>query len=138
MKFLVSLLVMTAVIVTNTVTAQEKVTITVTVENATSDAGKIGFALYNKETFMKKPLQAINGKIENGKSVVEFKDIVAGNYAIICYHDKNDNDRMDFASNGMPTEDYGATNNVMNFGPPNFEDAKFVVSDKNVSLKIRF
>lgn len=138
MKFLVSVLVTIVVLVSNTVTAQEKVTVTITVENATSDAGKIGYALYNKETFLKKPLQAMNATIENGKSVAIFKDLEAGEYAVICYHDKNDNDRMDFAANGMPLEDYGATNNVMSFGPPNFEDAKFVISDKNVSLKIRF
>jgi uncharacterized protein (DUF2141 family) len=38
----------------------------------------------------------------------------------------------------MPLESYGASNNVMNFGPPKYEDAKFVVADKNVSLEIRF
>jgi uncharacterized protein (DUF2141 family) len=38
----------------------------------------------------------------------------------------------------MPKEDYGASNNVMNFGPPQYEDSKFIVSDKNVSLNIKF
>ena len=42
---------------------------------------------------------------------------------------------MDFEPNGMPLENYGASNNVMNFGPPQYRDAKFVVSDKNVSFK---
>ena len=45
---------------------------------------------------------------------------------------------MDFEANGMPIEDYGASNNVMNFGPPKFEDAKFSIIDKNVSLEIKF
>ena len=45
---------------------------------------------------------------------------------------------MDFATNGMPLEDYGASNNVMNFGPPTFDNAKFTVSNKNVSLDIKF
>ena len=45
---------------------------------------------------------------------------------------------MDFKANGMPLEDYGASNNNMTFGPPNFEDAKFIVTDKNVSLEIKF
>ena len=45
---------------------------------------------------------------------------------------------MDFAGNGMPLEDYGASNNVMNFGPPTFDDAKFLLTDKNVSLDIKF
>mgnify|MGYP003840149151 CR=1 FL=1 len=59
-------------------------------------------------------------------------------YNIIKINDENDNNKMDFQSNGMPKEDYGSSNNVMNFGPPKFEDAKFVVIDKNVSLDIKF
>lgn len=45
---------------------------------------------------------------------------------------------MDFQSNGMPLEDYGSSNNVMSYGPPNFEAAKFRVTDKNIVLNIRF
>ena len=108
------------------------------VADATSDAGKVEFALYNKTNFRMKPLQGAESKIVNGKSVVVFEDIEAGEYAIICYHDKNNNGKMDFEANGMPIEDYGASNNVMNFGPPKFEDAQFTIIDKNVSLEIKF
>lgn len=139
MKFIAALLTVFVFTITNFVTAQNSnKKITVTVVNVTSDTGKVGFALYNKTTFMKKPLQAKNAKIVAGKSTVTFENIAAGEYAIICYHDKNDNDTMDFEPNGMPKEDYGASNNVINFGPPNYEDAKFIVSDKNVSLNIKF
>ena len=44
---------------------------------------------------------------------------------------------MDFNTNGMPIEDYGSSNNVMNFGPPRFSDAKFVVSDKDLTFEIK-
>ena len=112
--------------------------ITATVVNVTSNEGKVGFALYDKENFMKKPLLSKNAKIINGKSTITFEGIETGEYAILCFHDKNDNGTMDFEDNGMPMEDYGASNNVMNFGPPRFEDAKFMVSDKDVSLEIKF
>ncbi|WP_026777860.1 DUF2141 domain-containing protein [Polaribacter sp. Hel_I_88] len=137
MKFLVTLLVAAALFISTSITAQNK-TITATVVNVTSDSGKVGFALYNKTTFQKIPLQAQNAEIIDGKSTVIFKDVPAGEYAIVCYHDKNNNDKMDFATNGMPLEDYGASNNDMTLGPPNFEKAKFVVADKNVSLDIKF
>ena len=45
---------------------------------------------------------------------------------------------MDFQPNGMPLENYGMSNNPMNFGPPEFDQAKFEVSDKDVTLEIRF
>ena len=137
MKLIVAILTITILFITNKITAQNN-TVTATVINATSDAGKVGFALYNKTNFRLKPLKVAESKIVNGKSVVVFENIEAGEYAIICYHDKNDNNKMDFQPNGMPLEDYGASNNIMNFGPPKYEDAKFTVTDKKVSLKIKF
>lgn len=137
MKFLVSIIVVTMLFLTKTVSAQNK-TITVTIENISSDSGKVGYALYNKDNFMKTPIMGMESKIVNGKTTVTFKNVAPGEYAITCYHDKNGNGKMDFSANGMPIEDYGTSNNVMNFGPPNFEDSKFTVADKNVSLNIRF
>jgi uncharacterized protein (DUF2141 family) len=137
MKILASILVVVIISITNIITAQNK-TITATVLNISSDKGIVKFALYNKTNFRLKPLQSEIGNIENGKTTITFKEVAGGEYAIVCYHDKNSNDKMDFQPNGMPLEAYGASNNVMNFGPPRFDDAKFTVVDKNVSLDIKF
>ena len=137
MKTLVSILVVVIISITNIITAQNK-TITATVLNISSDKGIVKFALFNKTNFRLKPLQSEIGNIENGKTTITFKEVAGGEYAIVCYHDKNSNDKMDFQPNGMPLEAYGASNNVMNFGPPKFDDAKFTVVDKNVSLEIKF
>ncbi|MCL7753388.1 DUF2141 domain-containing protein [Polaribacter sp. Z022] len=137
MKLIVGLLAATMLFISNSILAQNK-TITATVVNVSSDSGKVGFALYNKDNFMMKPIQGKEGKIKDGKTTVVFENVPQGVYAITCYHDKNNNGKMDFSSNRMPLEDYGASNNNMSFGPPQFEDAKFTVLDKNVSLEIRF
>ena len=137
MKLIVAFLTTLILLITSTIAAQNH-TITATVVNVTSDSGKVGFALYNKTNFRMQPIKGSESKILDGKSIAVFENISAGEYAIICYHDKNDNNKMDFQSNGMPKEDYGSSNNVMNFGPTKFEDAKFVVIDKNVSLAIKF
>ena len=42
--------------------------ITVTVVNATTDNGKVSFALYDQVTFMKTPLKGASAKIIKGKS----------------------------------------------------------------------
>lgn len=138
MKLVTTIVVMAVLFITNSVTAQEKATITAEVINVSSDSGKVGFALYDKTSFMLKPIQAANVKIVDGKSLVTFENVDFGEYAIICYHDKNENGKMDFSPSGMPSEDYGASNNVMTFGPPTFEGAEFAVSEKNVPLKIKF
>ncbi len=112
--------------------------ITVTVSNPKGNKGTIKYALHNKTTFLvSKPIQVEESGIKDGKSVITFKNVPAGEYAITCFHDKNENGTMDFEPNGMPKEPYGASNNVMNFGPPRYEDAKFTVTDKDVSLEIR-
>ncbi|MGB2225510.1 MAG: DUF2141 domain-containing protein [Polaribacter sp.] len=138
MKFLVTICTTILLFVFSTIKGQEKSSITATVVNVLTSEGKVGFALYNKDNFMKQPIQAKKAKIVDGKSKVVFENVLVGEYAILCYHDKNNNDKMDFQPNGMPLESYGASNNVMNFGPPRFDDAKFSVSDKKVSLEIKF
>ena len=138
MKFLVTICTTILLFVFSTIKGQEISSITATVVNVLTSEGKVGFALYNKDNFMKQPIQAKEAKIVDGKSTVVFENVLAGEYAILCYHDKNNNDKMDFQPNGMPLESYGASNNVMNFGPPRFDDAKFKVSDKKVYLEIKF
>lgn len=135
---LIATILTAALLFTSGLLVEKKQTITATVVNVTSDSGKVSFALYNKETFMKTPLQAKNAKIVDGKSTVTFENIEPGDYSVVCFHDKNDNDKMDFQENGMPMEDYGASNNVMSFGPPNFSDSKFTVAKEDVNLEIKF
>ena len=137
MKLILSIITSVVLFVNQSINAQTK-TITATVINATSDKGKVGFALYNKTTFMKKPIATKEANIKDGKSTVTFENLESGEYAIICFHDKNSNDRMDFEENGMPLEDFGASNNVMKFAPPTYEDSKFSLTDKDVTLEIKF
>ncbi|TXD47119.1 DUF2141 domain-containing protein [Polaribacter sp. IC073] len=137
MKFLLSILVAAMLSITNSVTAQNN-SITATVVNVSSEKGKVGFALYNKENFNSIPVQGKEGKIIDGKSTVVFENVPSGEYAIICYHDKNNNGKMDFSANRMPLEDYGASNNVMAFAPPTFEGAKFMLKDENMKLDLKF
>lgn len=112
--------------------------ITVTINNVTSDKGKVIVSLHKEDTFMKGPgIQNAESKIENGKVVVSFKDVEPGTYAIMVLHDINENNRMDFEATGMPKEDYGMSNNHMSFGPPQFADAKFEVTNENIDMIIR-
>lgn len=137
MRLVTHILVIAMLFVVKTINAQE-FTITATVVNVTSNEGKVSYALYDKENYMKKPIQAKSSKVVDRKSMVVFKNIPVGEYSVICFHDKNNNDKMDFQPNGMPLEDFGASNNVMRMGPPMYEDSKFQVTDKDVSLEIKF
>ena len=112
--------------------------ITVTIQNIKNDKGSVILGLHTEDTFMKGPgIKNLKSKIENGQVTVTFKNIEVGTYAIMVMHDENDNNRMDF-ENGMPLESYGMSNNPMSYGPPQYQDAKFEVNDKDLSFNIRF
>lgn len=117
---------------------EEGILVTVSAVNALSDNGTVKFALYNEENFMKQPIYSKFASVENRKSTVVFENVPQGSYAIICFHDENNNNLMDFDENRMPTESYGLSNNNINFGPPEFKSAKFEVKDNDLILEIKF
>ncbi|WP_250629577.1 DUF2141 domain-containing protein [Aureibaculum algae] len=116
----------------------EGIILTVNVPNVTSDKGVLRFALYDKATFMKTPLDGQVAKIKDGAASIELNNVAPGEYAIICYHDGNNNDALDYDENGMPKEDWGMTNNPVLMGPPTFDIAKFTVENKSLDLTIKF
>ncbi len=123
-------------------TETEKVStyqIHVVINNVTSDKGKVYFALFDSENNFnnKKVLKVALAEIENGKVNVTFDNLNSGIYAITCFHDSNNNTKMDFETNGMPVEDYGVSNNVMSYGPPQFDDAKFELTNKDLTFEIK-
>ena len=113
--------------------------ISVSIDNVTSNEGKVLLALHTEDTFMKSEgIASAESTIKDGKVRVTFNNVQPGEYAVIALHDANNNGRMDFQENGMPLEAYGTSNNPMFFGPPQYDEAKFEVKDKNLELKIRF
>ncbi|QLE01585.1 DUF2141 domain-containing protein [Galbibacter sp. BG1] len=115
------------------------VSIEVQINNVTNSKGMVLLSLHNEETFMKGPgIKNLHSEIKDGKVSMTFNNVAPGTYAILALHDENNNERMDFNSQGMPLEDYGMSNNDMTYGPPQFSSAKFEVTDKNQELEIRF
>ena len=114
--------------------------IRVLVNQIRPETGTVYFAMYSSESDFtdRKAFQTRKASAAGGEVEVTFDDVPEGIYAITCYHDKNSNGKMDFSHNGMPEENYGSSNNVMNFGPPRFSDAKFEVSGKDLTFEIKF
>ncbi|GAA0872251.1 DUF2141 domain-containing protein [Gangjinia marincola] len=130
------------VVITTLSIAQEKeqatTTVTVHIENVLSDKGTIHTGLYTEDTFMKAaPNYSSKDTIKDGKVTLIFKNVPAGTYAISSYHDENDNNQMDFETTGMPKEDYWVSNNPADFGPPQWETAKFTVGKEPVILTLK-
>lgn len=111
-------------------------TLTFEINNIKNDQGKILIQLFNSEKNYNdgKSHTANIINATKGKATITFNNLEAGAYAIRYFHDENENSKMETNLFGMPTEGYGFSNNAKaNFGPPTFEQMKFIVKKANVS-----
>ena len=112
--------------------------LTVEVSGARSDEGTVSAALYaSAETWaaMKQPLRA--QRVPAGaRTLLVFRDLPAGTYALAVIHDQNGNGKLDTNPVGMPIEAYGFSRDARgNFGPPKFDDAAIAVST-DLTIKV--
>lgn len=134
---LIIAIIFSGVITTNA--QEETFDLTVKISGLNSDNGTLMVGVYNKkEDFLNKQFKGDIVKIENKKSVVIFKNLPKGEYAVSFVHDENDNKKMDTNFLGIPKEDYGCSNNATGFmGPPKYDDAKFMlVENKTIEIEI--
>lgn len=69
-------------------------------------------------------------KAEAADLVCRFTNLAAGAYAVAVSHDLNGNRKTDTNFLGMPTEDWGVSNNVRpSLRAPTFEEARVEVSE---------
>jgi uncharacterized protein (DUF2141 family) len=73
--------------------------------------------------------------VDKNTLTIAFGDLPAGNYAIKCYQDVNNNGKIDLSGMGIPEEPFGSSGKSTFFGPPSYSDAMFLL-DSNKTLKI--
>jgi uncharacterized protein (DUF2141 family) len=97
-----------------------------------SNDGKAMIALFNSEEGYSETGENFKSnalEIEDLKTEWVIEGLPFGEYAIKLYHDENGNNKMDRNMLGIPSEDYGFSNNASgSFGPADYEDAKFVLN----------
>jgi len=65
------------------------------------------------------------------------ENIEAGNYALLVFHDTNSNGLVDHSFLGFPKERIGMSSGCRGrFGPPRFDQCKFLISVDNTILRI--
>lgn len=105
------------------------------------NSGKIALMLVNSEANYKsrKPIKAAKSTVVNNQVSVMFYSIPKGDYAVMAYHDVNDNGKLDTNFLGIPSEPFAFSNNAKGFmGAPKFEKAKFeVYEDIIINLNIK-
>ncbi|MFM6946584.1 MAG: DUF2141 domain-containing protein [Flavobacteriales bacterium] len=118
----------------------EKHDLRVTVKGINSSKGLIEFALYkNPDVFTQagKTHRLARVNAQKGEVSFVFSDLDPGKYAIVVYHDENQNKICDKNFFGIPTEAYAFSNNVRpKLSVPSFEDCA-VQLQQNKSIAIQ-
>lgn len=77
-----------------------------------------------------------------GDTVLTFRHVKPGRYAIALLHDENDNGKADRAALMIPTEGFGFSRDAkVRFGPPKFAAAAFDVAagtSEKLAIRMRY
>lgn len=82
------------------------------------------------------PLQAQQLPASADAAKVVFKNLPAGDYAVLVTHDENDNGTLDTNLVGIPVEGYGFSNNPRVQRKPTFDEARVHVPAEGAAIDI--
>ena len=113
--------------------------LTVNVHDVRAQTGTLRAALVSSDEAWKgkaAPVQAQQAHPQGDSLHFTFKDLPAGNYAVLLTHDENDNGKLDTNLVGMPIEGYGFSNNPQVMRKPTFEEARFTLPAAGTTIDI--
>ena len=112
----------------------------VIISGFSSNEGDCWFAIDNSKEVYEREDTVWIGKIlpiENNQVIVVIDSLAYGEYAVRVFHDENRNGKIDTNFLGIPDEDYGYSNDASGwFGPPSWENAKFIFNQPKMKLEI--
>ncbi|MFP5393863.1 MAG: DUF2141 domain-containing protein [Gammaproteobacteria bacterium] len=112
--------------------------IEVRVSGVDSSKGKVHVAVCDKATFLKECKYTATVPARPGETVLTVKDLPTGMWAVLCFHDENQNGVLDRNFIGIPSENYGFSRDARKpFGPPTFEQAAVEVKDAQAVVPIK-
>ena len=117
-------------------------TLDITVKGVRDDQGMVRAGIYNSpETFPKegKAIARTATPAKAGSVTLQFTDLPPGKYAVILYHDENNDGQMDKRFGMIPIEGYGLSNNVKATGKPSFDQCAFEIpATKNQTIDLKY
>jgi uncharacterized protein (DUF2141 family) len=131
--------------------------LTITIEGVHSNAGEILIGLYDRADAFKLAIDSSATKsallpqtwriagaslrAKTGSQSIIFTQLPPGRYAVIAFHDENDNGLLDANALGVPTEGYGFSNDAHGFlSAPSFDAAAVELGsvDKIISIPLLY
>ena len=112
-------------------------TLQVKIDGVASGKGKLRVAVCDEATFLRKCPIAALAPARTGTVTVDVPNVPAGNWAVMAYHDENDNQKLDRNEMGIPSEGYGFSNGAgVRYGLPQFKQAAVAVGAGAVSVSV--
>jgi uncharacterized protein (DUF2141 family) len=119
---------------------EDRSKLSVIISGLKNNNGDVRLALLNSQEAYQGKKPAIAGLvsgIENKIATFKIEKLVYGEYAIKVFHDEDQDGELGKNFLGMPTESYGFSNNARgSFGPPDYDEAKFVINQKEMEITI--
>ena len=100
---------------------------TIIINQVEHNNGYIDVKIYaDKETFLKEELavESIRKKATKGQTIVPLSKIHEGIFAVVAYHDEDNDGKLKTGFFWRPKEGFAFSNNYMPKGPPKFSKAK--------------
>ena len=114
--------------------------ITVQLTGVENDQGTVKLCVCRSEdeyTGKTKEFCTASTEIKSKKAEWVFENMPYGTYSIKAFHDENGNSRLDKDVLGIPTEQYGFSNNARGrFGPPPFVKTAFTLNAPQMTIAI--
>lgn len=132
----------------------------VTVAGVRSNAGAVMVGLYDSPERFRRAISnsahvgllsdkgrmiGVTMRARTGSEGISFLDLPPGRYAIIVFHDEDDNGLLDMNLLGIPTEGYGFSNNASGFfSAPSFDAAAVTIpgsgtgTDKSLTIGLTY
>ncbi|PMB06820.1 hypothetical protein CI594_01380 [Fischerella thermalis CCMEE 5196] len=116
----------------------------VTINGVKTQQGQVCLSLFaTRKGFPDSKKQAVQArcvKVAETPLLVKFQNLRAGNYAVAVFHDVNNDNRLNRNVLGIPTEQFGFSQNpTIIAGPPTFGDSQVLVigSETNIQITLR-
>jgi uncharacterized protein (DUF2141 family) len=127
--------------------------LTLTVEGVRSNTGEVLIGVYENADAFKRAIDSsatksallpqawriigVSLRAKAGSQSIIFTQLPPGRYAVIAFHDENDNGLLDANVLGVPTEGFGFSNNAHGFlSAPSFDEAAISLGLGNTSIAI--
>lgn len=115
----------------------EAANLVVRVVGVSESRGDIRASLCTEKDFLGEgcPYDVVK-RAEAGLTLLEFRDVPPGRYALQLFHDKNGNQEFDSNFIGIPAEGFGFSRDAPLRGRPSFKDAVFDLPDDGANIMV--